>query len=547
MKQIFNFCGKYLNEKKGILTLYILICIFGSMTTVVFPYISGSFIDRLVQATDTSFLGRDILIFALFSIVGLILGYVSSRLYMKLQTQIAFRLNADAIKHVQNVPLSFILCPDTAYLNQRINSDSNALIIFCIGVMQQIVINAVMVIAPIALIFSFNIYLGIVLIILNALYFLSYNIFKKPLFKVSYEYKEEQSRYFGKLTEQLFNVKFIQLHGVGNGFLKRLTHVFENLLNKALIYQKTNYLFSSVDKIIMTVANILVFLFGGISVINGSLSVGYFAIISSYFSMMMSATGYFFTLGQSVQENMVSYNRLRDIFEINEKSNGKEVPKGIDCIEARNLTFSYGDNCVLHDYSVTLKKGNIYALIGENGSGKSTLINVLVGLYIDEFTGEVFYNDKRISLLDMCEVRRKYIGISEQEPMLLPDTLRYNLTLDEQAELDENNFHELCSCLGLEEFIESLPHGLDTIINERASNLSGGEKQKIAILRALMKKPDVLILDEPTSALDRASRKHLREHLQLLKKEKIIIISTHDKDFIEFCDECIYLALPVHN
>lgn len=117
MKQIFNFCGKYLNEKKGILTLYILICIFGSMTTVVFPYISGSFIDRLVQATDTSFLGRYILIFALFSIVGLILGYVSSRLYMKLQTQIAFRLNADAIKHVQNVPLSFILCQDTAYLN----------------------------------------------------------------------------------------------------------------------------------------------------------------------------------------------------------------------------------------------------------------------------------------------------------------------------------------------------------------------------------------------------------------------------------------------
>ena len=96
MKQIFNFCGKYLNEKKGILTLYILICIFGSMTTVVFPYISGSFIDRLVQTTDTSFLGRYILIFALFSIVGLILGYVSSRLYMKLQTQIAFRLNADA-------------------------------------------------------------------------------------------------------------------------------------------------------------------------------------------------------------------------------------------------------------------------------------------------------------------------------------------------------------------------------------------------------------------------------------------------------------------
>ncbi len=547
MKQIFKFCGKYLNEKRRKLILYILICIFSSMTTVVFPYISGSFIDQLVQATDTSFLGRYIIIFVSFSIAGLALGYVSSRLYMKLQTQIAFRLNADAIKHIQNLSPGFTQGRDTAYLNQRINNDSNALIIFCIGVLQQIVINAVMVIAPLALIFSFNIYLGIVLIILNALYFLSYTVFKKPLFKVSYEYKEEQSRYFGKLNEQLFNVKFIQLHGVGNGFLKRLTYVFEILLNKALRYQKTNYLFSSVDKVIMTVANVLVFLFGGISVINGSLSVGYFAIISSYFSMMMSATRYFFTLGQSVQENAVSYNRLRDIFEVNEQSNGEGVPKGIDRIEARNLTFSYGDSCVLHDCSVTFKKGNMYALTGENGSGKSTLINVLVGLYMDEFTGEVFYNHERISLLDMREVRRRYIGISEQEPMLLPDTLRYNIILDEQAELDEERFYELCGYLCLEELIESLPNGLDTIINEKSSNLSGGEKQKIALLRALMKSPDVLILDEPTSALDRVSRKRLGEYLQSLKKEKIIIIATHDKEFIEFCDEEVCLASLIHN
>ncbi len=165
----------------------------------------------------------------------------------------------------------------------------------------------------------------------------------------------------------------------------------------------------------------------------------------------------------------------------------------------------------------------------------------------DEFLGEVFYNGKRISLLDMREVRRRYIGISEQEPMLLPDTLRYNITLDEQAELDEERFYELCSCLGLEEFIDSLPNGLDTVINEKSSNLSGGEKQKIALLRTLMKSPDVLILDEPTSALDRASRKRLREYLKSLAKEKIIIISTHDKEFIEFCDEEVCVTSLIHN
>lgn len=190
MKQIFKFCGKYLNEKRGKLILYILICIFSSMTTVVFPYISGSFIDQLVQATDTSFLGRYIAIFVSFSIVGLVLGYVSNRLYMKLQTQIAFRLNVDAIKHVQNLSPGFTQGQDTAYLNQRINNDSNALIIFCIGVLQQIVINAVMVIAPLALIFSFNAYLGIALIVLNAN-------------KYSFVWKKSTTKYETRLLEKL--------------------------------------------------------------------------------------------------------------------------------------------------------------------------------------------------------------------------------------------------------------------------------------------------------------------------------------------------------
>ena len=81
-----------------------------------------------------------------------------------------------------------------------------------------------------------------------------------------------------------------------------------------------------------------------------------------------------------------------------------------------------------------------------------------------------------------------FIGISEQEPMLLPDTLRYNITLDEQGELDEEKFYKLCGCLGMEEFIDSLPNDLDTVINEKSSNLSGGEKQKISLLRVLIKK-----------------------------------------------------------
>lgn len=97
---------------------------------------------------------------------------------------------------------------------------------------------------------------------------------------------------------------------------------------------------------------------------------------------------------------------------------------------------------------------------------------------MDEFWGEVLYNGIRISGLDMRRVRNGFIGISEQEPMLLPDTLRYNITLDEQGELDEEKFYKLCGCLGMEEFIDSLPNDLDTVINENQATCPAGRSRR---------------------------------------------------------------------
>jgi len=503
----------------------------------------GSFIDQLVTAGSIDFIYTYFLLFVSISLSTLILGYISGYIYVKLQTQAGYDLNSDIIKRLQKVSLSFTQGQDTAYLNQRINNDSNGLIIFCVSIIQSIVVNIFMIIVPLFLLFRFNITLSIVLLFVVIIYFVCYMLYKKRLYKVSFDFKEAQASFFGKLNEQLFNIKFIKLHGLFERFFARLDNNFIILLSKALRFQKTNYVFSGLDKIIMMIAQMTMLFIGGIEVIRGRLSIGEFTIISSYFSMLLSAIRYFFTLGQNIQDTLVSYNRLNEIQSVSEEWNGSKTLEYINKIEMCNVSFCYGEKIVLNNVNACFMKGQTYAIVGPNGSGKSSFIDVLLGLHIGNLSGDVLYNEMSMSDIDMYSLREHLIRVSEQEPMLMADTLTYNLTFGEISCINKKKMDELIDILNLNTYLTLLPDGLDSNINEKASNLSGGEKQKLSILRTLLREPDVIVLDEPTSALDALSRIRLSAYLDKLKKDKIIIIITHDKDFADKCDVLIHMNL----
>ncbi len=541
MNKIFKFCKKYLKQKRGLLVLYVLICIVSSLATIISPYISGNFIDQLANSGSMEFFEKYLLIFIAINVTSLCLGYLGNRLSVFLQSKLAFNLNIDAIKHLQNVSLNTIHKKDTVYLNQRINNDSNSIISFCISLLQNIVINIIMQVVSLVILFRFSFYIGITLTILNFLYFISYRLFKSSLYKVNYAFREEQAKFFSKYQEQLANTRFIQLHGLEGIFINRLLNAFPNLLSKALLVQKTSYIFSSVDRIFMILANILIFIFGGHAVINNIITIGTFTIITSYFIILTGSTRYFFSLGQSIQDNMVCYNRLDELFSINIKTNGNNIIPRINSISLRNINFSYGDRHILTNISAVFETGKIYAIVGMNGSGKSTFINLLTGLFVDEYEGEILYNDQLIQNLDMIRLRKDNMAISEQEPLLIHDTYKSNLIVDRDFVFSESSLNLLCETLEMNEFFNSLPSGMDTVVNERSSNLSGGEKQKISLIRTLLKDTELIILDEPTSALDKESGKRLMQLLEKKKKGKIIIISTHDKDVIDKCDRLIEL------
>jgi len=344
--------------------------------------------------------------------------------------------------------------------------------------------------------------------------------------------------------EQLKHIKLIKINAIQNKFNMRADEKFYELDRAAVRNQKVSYLYAGMDGIISTVAQIVLFVIGGLQILNGNFTIGMFTIFTAYFNLMLGSARYFYGLGAAYQQAKVSCNRIDEILAQEPEIYGAAVPDDMRSIAFRNVSFSYNNDDlkqVIRNLVASLTKGNIYAVTGANGAGKSTMISLMMGLYINEYTGEITYNHTDIRDIDMDIVRRNHIGYASQEPELISDSILYNLIYDKNDVIIKNEHLNKCiEILNMTEFFRK--YNLDYEINETNNNISGGEKQKIAILAVLNKNPTVMIFDEPTSALDSGTTVRFIDYLNHIKKEKIIVIITHDPQVQSRCDEILKIG-----
>ena len=540
--KIFAMCKSYLKKYRLPLTVYIAISIFSGLFAMINPLLIGDFIDTLIIGGTMAVVFRFSAIFAGLNILRTIFGYITMIIYTKAQSRAAHEFGQDVITHIQGLSLSFVNKRDTNYLSQVINGDTNMLIIFCISIINNFVLNGLYIIIPVIVLLHLNAYVTTALIVFLMVYIIIYVKFKTPLFNRSMSLRKAQNAFFSKFLEQLQLTKFIKMHVLGGFFRRRMDENFDGVIDETLKMQKLSYAYSSLDMAVSTIVQILLFLMGGWLILNGNFTIGMFTIFTMYFNMMLSSTKYFFGFGKTYQDNMVSYERLKEMLAKAPEKKGTKQISEIKEISIKNLSFSYDENnerLVINNLNIEIKKGNVYGIVGKNGAGKSTLIDLIMGMYTDERQGKIYFNGICIKEIDMELMRKKYIGFAEQSPVFLNESLKLNINLD--ALHDES--HASCyntqyaQALDLTSLIDK------TIDKSDASelNFSGGEKQKLSILRTLTKDPCVMIFDEPTSALDAESSANFVKLLHALKHNKIIIVISHDAFLVEECDELIYL------
>ena len=482
------------------------------------------FIDYLIVADDISKIYQYCFVFFGLFVINQLIGYIVNRVYIKMQTQMGYELNSDVIRHIQRLPVSFLKKQNMAYLNQRVNNDSNQLITFCINIVQGILINSLKLLFSISLLVQFSSNITLLFVAIIGAYALSYKILKKILFEAQFILTEAQTNYFSKLFEQFDNILFVKMQAIYESFLSRLKREFQNILkSKSPISKNFVFIFKFgfFSDVLSSNRN---FYNGRALVIRGKLSVGQLTIMLSYFGIMMEASRYFFSLTKTIQDNKVAYTRLKQILDLESDENAGVELKDIGQIRLKNIMFYYGKKCIFRDISLEFKKGKIYSIIGKNGIGKSTLVDLIIGFYNREYEGEIYYDDLSLDQIDVYKTRKMCFGICEQEPVLLADTVKYNVSMDGEGGIDLKRLFYIAKKINLYSFIESLPQKLESTIEEKNSNLSGGEKQKLSIMRTFYKNSPVIILDEPTSALDEESIRCLQAYLNEIKKDKIIIL-----------------------
>ncbi|MDE7423268.1 MAG: ABC transporter ATP-binding protein/permease, partial [Lachnospiraceae bacterium] len=382
----------------------------------------------------------------------------------------------------------------------------------------------------------------IIYMIALIIYLLQYIITKKMLYSTSQKTRETESRFFSVLLTQFKFLKIIKLFNTRELFNTKLDTSYKALYNATMKLQKVMCIFQSNQIIVSTLFRIVLLLFGGIQVINGRVSIGNFSVLLGYLGVVMNSVVYFANLGQSYVATLVSYNRLKELIDFNEESNGEEVLTQINTISLQNLSYGYNGNFLIQKFDYVFEKGKIYCICGANGIGKTTFFDILVGLN-QEYMGKISYNQNiDLKNIDNYMMREQLCCYVSQDALLYEDSILNNILVNREG-IDRREVERLAKQIGLfREGSSDTCLTLDYIIDDNKENLSGGERQKIALLRSFIGIKDLIIYDEPTSYLDSDTRNFfIGKLLEMKEKNKIVIIITHDKELCKYCDDVINL------
>ena len=528
----FRFIIRLLGKYKVLVIYYIFFGILSAILSMIIPQISSGFINLLVK-TESKYenLYTYILLFIVASLINVIFSYITGLLYMKLLLKLKYMIQQMMINSLR---LSTNIHEvQHSELAQKSEYDSGVLIEMVLSSLQNIISGIIVILVSIIILFKINIIICIILVALSSIYMILYFLFRNILYQTNKESIESNTNYFRKLFDQYRLVEFAKANVCFQLFDKYFYLAFTKRYSAALRLQNVSYSFTSLDTIITAVAQIIVFLVGGKQVFLHRISIGEFTVILIYFNMTLNSIRYFLNLGKSVKTAEASFDRINRTLELKNNVQKDKKITLVENIEIKNIKFRERNLEISKHYF--LSKNNIYVIVGPNGSGKSTLLQLISGLYIvkDE---EVYINGENIKDLNMYSVRKDCFSILEQIPVILDEKVLENINLYEDVELDMVKLNDLFNLM-FEEDIKDLPSYLE----QQCQYQSDGEKQKIGIIRTLIKKSDVILMDEPTASIDISSKNRLLEYLQKIKTDKIIVVATHDIELMNLADEVIYL------
>jgi len=365
----------------------------------------------------------------------------------------------------------------------------------------------------------------------------------RSLKKQSTQVQEKLGMILSTIDETLGGIRVIKAFNAEKKQFKK----FDNQNNELLILKnranRRRDLASPVSEVLGIAAVVCVLWYGGRLVLrNTFLDPGDFLAYILIFSQVIQPLKSLSAASYNIRKGAASVERIEHL--IHEDVSIKEIAKPIilesfkDSIEFKNVSFSYEDKIILDNVNLKIEKGKTIALVGSSGAGKSTLVD-LVPRFHDTVKGELLIDGINVKNYSLQSLRHQ-MGIVTQEPILFNDTIANNISLGTDY-ANEGQIINAAKIANAHNFILQKEEGYDTNIGERGNKLSGGEKQRVTIARAVLKNPPILILDEATSSLDTESERLVQDAINNLMQSRTSIVIAHRLSTIRHADEIIVL------
>ena len=528
--KILSTLFHYIKPHMAKLGICIVLSIITTAAALVPPYITSMMVDTVIPNKDVKMLVA-VIVFLLFVYLAQYgIGALRSFLLRVAGDGIIADLKKDIYAKAQYLPMKFYDKTSTGSVINRVNSDTTVLQQFMLRITQEAVVQLFMMIGIIVIMLSMNWKLTLLSLTPVPIVAFCSRYFGKKISPVYRRLWRRGVAISSILSDTIPGIRIVKSFSSEEKAIKKFDRQVDDWAFEDRRAAKVAAIFPAVITFLVTCGSVIIWLVGGNMVINtpDKLSRGVLVSFISYTSMFYNPVNFFANLSDSYQNAVASTEKVLEIINAEPEPDfgkGNELGTMKGKIEFRNVNFSFDrSKKVLNDVNFVIEPGDVVGIVGTTGSGKSTLINLLMRFY-DDYEGEIFVDGTNIRDIDMGYYRSQ-IGYVQQEPMMFRDTIFNNIAYSLPSAHPEQvlNAADIANAHG---FISRLPNAYDTMLGERGVGLSGGEKQRLSIARAVLKNPGILIFDEATSAVDSETEKLIQDAIDRLIRGRTTLMIAH--------------------
>ena len=548
--KIVKQLSKYIMPQMKVIIVCIILSLITTAVSLIPPTITGFIVDVVFAPggqgqTNIPLLTKIATMFGegptrmLFTMIACLLftylfqygiGIIRSYLMRTAGDKAIAALRTDIYLKAQYLPMKFYDKTSTGSVINRISSDATTLKNFMLRITQEAVVHAFQLVGIVIIMLALNPELTFFSLIPVVFIVIATRIFGKKIRPYYRRLWRRGTAVLSTLSDTIPCIKVVKSFTGEKRQADKFEEKNEDWLQMDLKIGKLATAFPQMISFLVTCGSLIIWGIGGTRVIGGTegYTAGLVVSFISYASMFYNPVTFFANLSDSFQGALASTEKILDILEAEpeHEEESHTVPDKLDGkIEFLHVGFSFDrTKKVLDDVTLTINPGEIVGIVGTTGSGKSTLVNLLMRFY-DGYSGEILVDGHNIKNFDLSAYREQ-IGYVQQEPMMFSDTIYNNIAYSNPSASVEDVIHaaDIANAHG---FIARQPDAYDTVLGERGVGVSGGEKQRISIARAVLKSPSILIFDEATAAVDSETEHLIQEAIDRLIEGKTTLMIAH--------------------